>query len=263
MTILVPMPPALAALVEGAAWDRNEEGEAGAIVHRLTLPDGSARYLKYGEGRVADDVADEAIRLRWLQGRLPAPALRLFICEAGSAWLLSDAVPGLTGDEWIQREPTRLPPIVRSLAGYMRRLHALPVDDCPFDAGHAVRLAAARRNVAEGRVPEDDFDAERRGWSAAEVLAEAEHSAPKRFERVVTHGDLSLGNVLFDEAGAVTGCIDVGRLGVADPYQDIGVLWGNLAEFGDDATALLLRELGIAHPDKERLLFHQLLDELF
>lgn len=263
MTAPVPSPPDLAALTAGAAWERNEEGEAGALVHRVLLADGRACYLKYGSGRIADDVADEALRLRWLAGRLPAPAVRLFVSDAGSAWLLSDAAPGMTGDAWLEREPGRWPLIVRSVAQVARRLHALPVDECPFDAGFPVRLAAARRNVAEGRVPEDDFDEERRGWTAAAVLAEAERCAPERRRRVVTHGDLSLGNVLFDEAGEVTGLIDVGRLGVADPYRDVAVVWGDLREIGPDATALLLRELGIGRLDEARLHAHRLLDELF
>lgn len=259
----VPLPPGWADLLTDAAWRRDEAGQAGAIVHRLTMKDGSAVYLKHGTGRVADDVTDEAVRLRWLAGRLPAPGLKLFACDADAAWLLSDALPGLTAEAWLEREPARLPVIVRSLAGFLRRLHALPTDECPFDAGYAVQLAAARRNVAAGAVDEDDFDAERRGWTAASVLARAERAVPETAARVVTHGDFSLGNVLLDEAGAVTGCIDVGRLGVADPHRDIAVLWGGLAAFGDAATALLTQELGVGTLDEERIRFHQLLDELF
>ena len=30
----------------------------------------------------------------------------------------------------------------------------------------------------------------------------------------------------------VTGCIDVGRVGTVDPWQDLALLWHALAEFG-------------------------------
>jgi aminoglycoside 3'-phosphotransferase-1 len=69
--------------------------------------------------------------------------------------------------------------------------------------------------------------------------------------------------VLIDATGVVTGCIDVGRLGVADRYQDIAILWQNLREFGDDAAARFLAGYGIAALDGERLEFHRCLDELF
>lgn len=255
------MSPGLAELTAGATWARNEEGESRGSVNRVTLRDGGAFYLKYGVGRVADDIVAEAVRLRWLAGRLPAPAVRFFACEANAAWLLTEALPGLTGDQWLAREPGRLPLIVRALAGFMRRLHGLPIRECPFEAGHAIRLEAARRNVAEGVVEKDDFDEELLGWSAAEVLDEASRLAPESPGRVVTHGDFSLGNFVFDEAGEVVGCIDMGRLGVADPYQDITILWNNLREFGTGAAELLSWELGIA--DERRLRFHLCLDELF
>lgn len=257
------MPPEMARLLAGAEWERNQEGEAGASVYRVRLAGGEALYLKFGTGRVAHDVADEAARLRWLAGRIPSTRVRLFTCTEDAAWLLTEVLPGLTGDQWLAREPGRWPLIVRGLAGYMRRLHALPVDECPFDAGQRVTLAAAARNVADGIVDEDDFDPERLGRTAESVLEEALRLAPDRPGRVVTHGDFSLGNFVLDEAGAVTGCIDVGRLGVANRYQDIAILWGNLREVDHDAPRLLLQELGIAEVDERKLLFHLCLNELF
>lgn len=257
---LAPVPPSFDALVAGAAWMWVEAGGSGGGVWRLSWPSGDVAYVKHGEGGVADAIADEAARLRWLAGRVPAPVVRLFACTAGQAWSLTDAVPGFTGDAWLAREPDALPAIVAGSVALMRQLHALPIENCPFEAGHRFRLAAARRNVAAGSIDEDDFDADHAGWTAAAMLAETEALAPERLERVVTHGDFSLGNILFDGAGAVTGCIDVGRLGVADPYQDIAILWQNLTEFG--AEGLLEAELGHAF-DEQRLRFHRCLDELF
>jgi aminoglycoside 3'-phosphotransferase-1 len=260
---LTDLPPALAALTEGAELRRTEAGESGGEVWRLDWPGGDRAYLKHGAGRVADAIADEAARLRWLAGRVPVPAVGLSVAMPERAWLLTDAVPGLTGDEWLERDPDVLPAIVRGCAALMRRWHGLPIDECPFDAGHMLRLAHARRNLADGLVDTEDFDEDHAGWPAAAMLATTEALSPARPERVVTHGDFSLGNILFDDAGQVTGCIDVGRAGVADPYQDIAILCRNLSEFGPDWPTMLLRELGIAAPDARRLQFHRCLDELF
>lgn len=257
------MPEPLAWLGEGYEWTRDAGGESGGAVFRLEPANGPALYLKYGTGSVAADIASEAERLAWLAGRLPVAGLRQFERAGDEAWLVTTAVAGLTGDEWLERDPERLPVVVGAFARFLRELHALPVEECPFDASHRMRLADARRNVAAGLVDEDDFDADHEGWSAAEVLAEVERLAPAAVERVVTHGDLSLGNLLLDVDGRVTGCIDVGRLGVADPYQDIAILWTNLGEFGERAQRLLLDELGIEEPDAGRLAFHRCLDELF
>lgn len=206
---------------------------------------------------------DEAVRLRWLAGRVPAAVPVRFAVEADKAWLLTRAVPGRTGDAWLDEDAGALPRIIQGFAGFLLDLHALPVADCPFDAGAAVRLAGARRKVAAGLVDEEDFDDDHAGWSAGRVLAEAEALAGCATGRVVTHGDFSLGNLLFDGAGAVSGCIDVGRLGVADPYQDIAIFWQNLDDHGAEAQATFLRAIGIAAPDAARLTFHRLLDELF
>ena len=43
---------------------------------------------------------------------------------------------------------------------------------------------------------------------------------------VISHSD----NLIFDE-GKLIGCIDVGRVGIADRYQDLAILWNCLGEF--------------------------------
>lgn len=80
-------------------------------------------------------------------------------------------------------------------------------------------------------------------------------SAPGRPSLYLKHGDFLLGNILLDEHG-VTGCIDVGRAGIADPYQDIAILWDNLAELGGDLQARFRDAYGIAALDERRLRFH-------
>lgn len=260
---LPPLPVDLTAAIAVDVAEPVLAGEAGATVLRLTAPDGIVRYLKYGVGRIADDVADEAHRLKWLSGRMPCAELIQFICTDDAAWLLTRAVAGRTGDEWLEHDRASLPLVIDAFAGFLRRLHALPVDECPFRADAGVRLAAARKLIDAGLVDVDDFDDDHAGWSAERMWGEVISLRPDVGERVVTHGDFSLGNLLLDNDGRVTGVIDVGRLGVADPYQDIGVLWQNLGDFGSEAQQRFLTAYGIDAVDERRLTFHRCLDELF
>ncbi len=85
---------------------------------------------------------------------------------------------------------------------------------------------------------------------------------PLKPDPVVTHGDFSLDNVLIG-GGEVVGCIDVGRVGIGDRYQDIAILWNSLGEFGSSLQERLFEQYGIADPERGKLQFHLMLDELF
>ena len=144
----------------------------------------------------------------------------------------------------------------------MRRLHAIPVSECSFNSDHACRLARARERIEAGVVDVDDFDKEREGWTAEQVWEAMHRLLPLAPDPVVTHGDFSLDNLLIVE-GKVVGCIDVGRAGIADRYQDLAVLWNCLEEFEPSLQERLVAQYGIADPDRRKLQFHILLDELF
>lgn len=216
---MISLPPSLEQAIAGRALTRDGIGESGGEVYRV----GEDAYLKHGTGRVARDIIDEHARLVWLAGRVQVPRVLHFEAKDDSAWLLSSAMLGRTAEDVLEREPAMRVATVRATARLMLSWHALPVTDCPFDASPPLRLAAARRNVADGLVEEDDFDDERLGWTAEQVLRQVENALPLPFEQVVTHGDFSTANIFIADGEAV-GCIDVGRAGVADPYQDLAIL---------------------------------------
>ncbi|GAC1416632.1 MAG: aminoglycoside 3'-phosphotransferase [Novosphingobium sp.] len=257
------VPTALAAAVEGYRWARDAVGKSGASVYRLHgKPAAPDLYLKIGAGAVAEGITAETARLRWLAPYLPVPRVIDFIAHGGQAWLLMTAMPGQPACRLLEADPATGPMVVDALAAFMQRVHAIPVETCPFDNALATRLAHARDRIDAGEVDEDDFDEERLGQNAEHVWADLQAMLPLKFDRVVTHGDFTLDNLLIED-GAVVGCIDVGRAGIADRYQDLALLWNCLGEFGEQLQARLFAQYGIDQPDPPRMGFHLLLDELF
>ena len=95
-----------------------------------------------------------------------------------------------------------------------------------------------------------------------QVWKEMHKLLPFSPDSVVTHGDFSLDNLIFDE-GKLIGCIDVGRVGIADRYQDLAILWNCLGEFSPSLQKRLFQKYGIDNPDMNKLQFHLMLDEFF
>jgi aminoglycoside 3'-phosphotransferase I len=211
---------------------------------------------------VADDITAEMVRLKWLARFVPVPQVQAFFYSADQAWLLTTALSGRSAYDSLVSDPDGRLGIVRALAEFVHELHSLPVCECPFNSDHQLRMAEARRNMESGQVDESDFDSGHKDWTAEQVWTEMQALLPLPFDRVVTHGDFSLGNI-FVQNGRVTGCIDVGRVGVADPYQDLAILWHNLEEFGGDLQTSLFQAYGITDPDARKVQYHLCLDELF
>ena len=264
-TVTAAMPASLRAAVAAYQWTRDSVGESDAAVYRLQGRDAAPDlYLKHGRGSAAADLADELARLRWLAQYLPVPAVVQCarMADPDQAWLLMTALPGTTASEVLAANPALGPAVVDALAAFLRRLHALPVSACPFNAGHAVRLAQARQRIDAGLVDAEDFDAGREGWTAGQVWAALQDYLPITPDLVVTHGDFSLENILMQE-GAVVGCIDVGRAGVADRYQDLAIVWRALGELDASLQQRFAQQYGLLDIDQGKLQFHLLLDELF
>lgn len=256
------MPTPFSTLLNGYAATPITDGESGGIVHRFDAAGHSSLFLKQGTGAVARDIADEYARLRWLQGRWAVPQIEGFVDGGDGVALLTSALPGQAAYGWLTDSPDRRPQAVRAIGDHLRRMHTLPIADCPFNASLALRVAAARANAAAGAVDLDDLDPEREGWSIDRLLARLDQLLPAESDPVVTHGDFSLDNIFLDADGAVTGCVDVGRAGIADRWQDLAILWNCLREFDAGLADMMIDQYG-AVPDPSKIELYLILDEFF
>jgi aminoglycoside phosphotransferase len=118
--------------------------------------------------------------------------------------------------------------------------------------------------AAQGLPCPRNVDPERAGWTGQQLLAELHRTRPPDEDLVVGHGDPCLPNMFFDDDGRLTALIDVDRLGTADRYNDLAIATRSLAHNWHPRYAeQLLREYGVAEPDRSRIAFYRLLDEFF
>lgn len=228
---------------DDAVWSDDHEGLSGTTL-RVTTPGGSY-YVKRGPAALA-----EHERLRWLKRWVSVPDVVAF---EGDALVLADV-----GRRSLER---KAPPDAGALMGRaLRALHAIPLQECPFDERLEVKLARAAERVRAGLVDAGDFDDDHAGLSPEQVFERLTATRPAREDLVVAHGDFTPGNVLASVSGE-TVLIDVGALGVADRYVDLAVALRDLEDPG--VAADFLAAYGLGAPDEEKLSYYRLLDELF
>jgi aminoglycoside phosphotransferase len=207
--------------------------------------------------KVATGLTHEAARLRWLEGRLSAPKI-VAIAPGAIDHLVMTRLPGIDGTDADKVVP--LDAFVQALAAALHRIHALPVEECPFRMTTDVLLDLAESAVAANSVTSAHLSPLYVGESPKDLLNLIHRLRPEDSPLVVGHGDPSLPNVLF-EGSVVTGFIDVGTLGVCDPWRDIAIMARSLAwNIGARWIRPFCEAYGV-EPDHQRLRFWQLMDE--
>ncbi len=239
-------------------WQPVTDGMSGAGVY--FIPRLNA-YLKLSHDPLRVDLRPEYERLAWLDGELPVPEVLYFGAFDTRQYLLLSALSGTHADQpgcWA--DPAQQ---VAVLAEGLRLIHALDFRRCPFARPLDTMLALAQARLEGVLVDADDFDDERDGWSPQAAFNELLATYPAVEEQVWVHGDYCPPNVLLAD-GRISGFIDWGRAGIADPYQDLALAEREIADnLGAEWALAFLRAYGLADVDWDRIRFYKLLDEFF
>ncbi len=251
----LPLP--LRRVLPAARWEAVTHGKSGAQVWS------SRRFVLKVEARqgLARPLHAELLRLRWLAGRLPVPEVMGYEVTPDDEYLAVTRLPGVPLDHPDALvHPLR---VTELLARALRELHALPVRDCPFNASLAITLRQATERLEAGQIDESDFDDERQGWTAVQVMTELLRTRPAHEDLVVTHGDPYLSNLLLG-GEYLSGFIDVGRLGLADRHADLALAYRSLKHtIGPEMAEHFLDVYGRGLVNAGKLEYYALLDELF
>ena len=238
-------------------------GKSGARVERLTHPTAPTRYVKTAPPTWDRGLDAEAARLQWLAttslaGHVPA------VVEASPGRLVTTEVPGVDGAtlaEGLEGEQANA--LARRFGATLRGLHdALDPAECPFDGGIDARLAWAERRIAEAGVDVDDLEEQNQGRAPSDLLRELRETRPGDEDLVVAHGDWCYPNIVFADEGEGWGMVDVGGLGVACRWNDLGIgCRTTVHNLGEAAVPAFLDGYG-TEPDDDRIRWYLLLDEL-
>ncbi|TQM33693.1 APH(3'') family aminoglycoside O-phosphotransferase [Nocardia bhagyanarayanae] len=221
-------------------WEPVDSGESGAAVFRAA--DGS-RYAKCVAEDSVQELRQEHDRSEWLGDRgISGPRPLEWRHVADAACLVTSAVHGVPADR-VSAE--KLAAAWVSIADAVRVLHEIPTDTCPFERGVETMFAKAQDVVARGAVNPEFLPEEQHDTPPPVLLARLAGQVDRRIaqeaaESVVCHGDLCLPNIVLDpDTGSFAGFLDLGRLGVADPYVDIALLLANSRETWPDERSAL------------------------
>lgn len=240
-------------------WTEITLGQSSCDVWRIALGDGNAVFLKAERLHDLAELPGEIERLNWLT-RMGFKSPRVIDAEQahGRLWLLMSAVPGADLTRFVDQPGD----FVRVYAQGLKRMHALDPAQCPFDHSIDARLDEAERRLAAGLVDESDFDIERQGWTARQVLDWLVANPPETGELIVTHGDASSPNVLAQD-GRFSGLVDCGRMGRADVWQDLAIACRSIAyNIGQEHVTAFLKAYG-AEWDAAKYRYYCTLDEMF
>lgn len=247
------MPAAVAALAGGDAVAPVWVNQVGGLTFRL----GTTRYVKWAPARVDEiDLAAEAARLGWARPFTPVPEVLDLGADDEGTWLVTAAIRARSAvvAPWVDRPAEA----ATAIGAGLRALHdALPVGDCPFDWSVTERAATALEHLDAGDTPAS-WSPEHRDLTVTEARARL-LDAPPAGTLVVCHGDACAPNTLIGDDGRWAAHVDLGRLGVADPWADLAIAaWSTVWNYGPGYEAHVYAAYGVEH-DAERDAFYRLL----
>ena len=218
------------------------------------------------------EAENESKMLGWLNGKIAVPNLIEQISENGYSYILMEKCPGkMACDPHFMGKPRFL---TQLLAESLQMLWDVDIRGCPCEWSLERRLAVAEQNVAQNLVDVDDAQPDTFGPGGfrdpEHLLQWLKENQPDQ-SKTLSHGDFCLPNVFLSDKG-LEGFIDLGKAGIADPWQDIALCVRSLdnnysgkysgKKLEGFNRQMLFDALGFS-PDWDRIRYYILLDELF
>lgn len=260
--MLVKFPEVITRFIGKATLIPDEVGESPCQVYSF-IQGNDRFFLKMSPliyAQTTFSVLREARLVEWVSTYLNVPDLVLVAQSTEGEFMITRRVPG----EPLYRRIDMKQPVVHLFGEALRQLRAVPIDNCPFNAGAALRLRELAYLIRNDLCAEE-YDLNQ--WpglglhTPQDLLAHLQATIPAE-ELTFAHGDLGDSNI-FVTADDELYFIDLGRAGLADRWMDVAFIHRNLrVEVSAEAAADFLNTLDEADKPAKRAFYEQL-DELF
>lgn len=259
------LPPEIMQLTGNKTYVTDDIGQSGSLV--LIYDD---MVLKIQD--ISEETDREVKLMQWLEGKINAPVCLCHVKENGRSYLLMSRISGeMACDIQYMADPTGLMSI---LAEGLQQLWKVDISDCPVRSGLDEKLKMAEYNLLNGLVDTENCQPDTFGEGGfkdpGHLLEWLKENRPEE-DNVLSHGDFCLPNIFIDE-GEVSGFIDIGRMGIADRWNDIAICYRSLNDnytgkystrkYNDFDPDSFFEALGIVK-DEVKLRYYILLDEMF
>lgn len=218
------------------------------------------------------EIKNEYSIMKWLEQSEKLPHVLAYEQQEQQSYLLMSKMQGeLSCDKQYMTRPEVL---FRIVTEGMKWLWSVDISDCPCNNTLAHKLKQAEFQVTHGLVDLENTEPEtfsENGFANPEALLQWLYENQPKEELVLSHGDYCLPNI-FAKEDAFCGFVDVGRMGIADKWQDIALCYRSLAHnfagkyngisYGTFDASLFFEMLGV-EPDWKKIRYYILLDELF
>lgn len=220
---------------------------------------GERCFVKWAPAGAGLDLLGEAARMDWVRPFSRVPDVLAAGEDRDGSWLVTAPLRGesAVSDRW-KGEPAVA---AAAIGAGLRHLHDhAPVRSCPFSWSADDRIASARQRAADGVTHRGDWHHSHQHLTLQDALATIEEPPPVD-ELVVCHGDSCVPNTMID-AGAWSGHVDLGALGVADRWADLAIAtWSTEWNYGPGLEQVVLDAYGI-DADPDRTAYYRLLWDL-
>lgn len=265
MDTIIYLPQNIKKLTEGKSYVCDDLGLSGSTV---LLYDDMVLKIEPDSKHVQNTIA----MMHWMNGKMPVPRVIAHEVENGKSYLLMSRVKGKMAcdDYYLQNSDL----MVRLLADTLRKLWQVDISDCPITIRLDDELQEAQYNIDNGHVDIEGAQPDtygENGFESPQHLLDWLKANKPVYDPVLSHGDFCLPNIFY-ENDILSGLIDIGRSGICDRYKDIALCWRSLqnnfnGSYGGpvypDFDADLLFEMLEIKPDREKIRYYILLDELF
>ncbi len=262
---MIQIPSNIQKILENENYIVDNIGMSGSSVYLF-----SNKVLKIQNAN--EESENEYLMMKWLSGKLPIPEIIAYEKENGRSYLLMSRMNGVMAcDDCYMDNPELL---IELLSQAMHMLWEVDIADCPSRMNLDKKLEMAKYNVEHDlvdmeNVQPDTFSED--GFRNPKELFDWLMANRPQEDLVLSHGDFCLPNIFFS-ADKLAGFIDLGKICVADRYQDIALCYRSLANnlagsYGGKVRKKLdkdtfFNKLGIT-PDWDKIRYYILLDELF